>query len=57
MHKKHKKHKKQTSDFHSNVFLYAKKKYKNVRQATFFFLDIFYANKKHETKNKQLSSP
>ena len=34
-----------------------RKKYKNVKQATFFFLDVFYANKKHENTNKRLSSP
>ena len=37
-HKKHKKH----------------KKHKNVKQATFFFLDVFYANKKHKSANKQI---
>ena len=56
-----KKHKKQTSDFHSGVFLYAQKKHKmhkkhkNVKQVTFFFLDIFFANKKHENTNKWIS--
>ena len=29
-----------------------RKKYKNVKQVTFFFLDVFYANKKHENANK-----
>ena len=31
------------------------KKHKNVKQVTFFFLDIFYANKKHENANKRIS--
>ena len=39
MRKKHKKHKN-------------RKKYKNVKHVTFFFLDVFYANKKHENANK-----
>ena len=37
-HKMHKKH----------------KKHKNVKQATFFFLDVFYANKKHENATKEI---
>ena len=48
-HKKHKKHKAQTRDFHSDDF-YADikdKKHKKygVKQAIFFFLDVFYAHK------------
>ena len=49
-HKKHKKHKTQKNDFHSHV-LYAHKNHKkhkkaqNVKQAIFFFLDVFYVHK------------
>ena len=39
--KKHKMHKKH-------------KKHKNVKQATFFFLNGFYANKEHENANERI---
>ena len=31
------------------------KKHKNAKQATFFFLDVFYANKRHKNANKRIN--